>query len=206
MSKALTTRETALARVKGKATRLRSKYQRAAQKVAQFDRVALFDSSGSMNTADAYDRQGLPSTRWNALLDAWTEIAPLAKGRLAAYVFSCAVDPVRGSATGQVLNLPYQGGSTSMCAALREACKYVHPDLRVLLVSDGEPTDGDPIPIAATLGHPVDCVYVGSPSGAGKKLLREIARVSGGTFLDMAGKFDATRFLEHCTKVLQLEE
>jgi hypothetical protein len=92
-----------------------------------------------------------------------------------------------------------------MCEALRTAARFRHPQRRVLLVSDGQPTDGDPIQVARSLGCPIDTVYVGPVSGEGKETLRNIAEITGGEFLDMAGKFDASRFLAHTKKVMRLE-
>ena len=187
------------------AAKIKARHQRAVEAMSRFDRVALFDGSGSMGTADAHDRNGLPCTRWDALKSVWPDIAHLAAGRLAAFVFSGSVSPVKGAASGKALDLTYQGADTRMCAALRQAGTFKHPRMRVLLVSDGEPTDGDPVPIAAVLGCPVDAVFVGAADSPGKDTLRKIAEATGGLFLDMAGKFDASRFLEHCKTVLQLE-
>lgn len=186
--------------------RIQARQHRAAALYSQFDRVAILDSSGSMMAGDAHDLTGLPCSRWDALQGALSQVLPLAKNRLAAYVFSDVVEPVRGSATGQSQPLQFLGGGTSMCQALREAGHHNHPDLRILLVSDGQPTDGDPIPVAMAIGRPIDTVYVGPASGEGKELLKELSRLTGGLFLDMAGKFDAARFLEHCKTVLQLDQ
>lgn len=153
---------------------------------------------------------GFPCTRWQALEQAWGKLSPMCEDRLAAYVFSGGVHPVKGSASGDVVRLPYQGGDTPMCEAIRTAGNHRHPRLRVLLVSDGLSTDGDPVGVAVCLGCPVDTVYVGPTTGrdavTGRGQLKRIAAATGGCFKDMAGEFDAGKFLEHITKVLQLED
>jgi hypothetical protein len=188
------------------ARKIRARRQKAAQIAAQLDRVALFDGSGSMSTIDAIGVDGLTCSRWDALNGAWKVLAPDCKGRLAAYVFGEKVTPVKGSASGEIVNLPFDGGSTRMCEALRVAGTNRHPGLRVLVVSDGYPTDGYAPGVAATLGCPVDTVYVGpTKDTSGRDLLQAIAAVTNGTFQDMSGKFDALKFLEHAKRLLRLE-
>ena len=65
---------------------------------------------------------------------------------------------------------------------------------------------GDPLPIAQSIGRPVDTAYVGPVGGKGAVLLEAIANLTGGTFYNMAEKFDARRFLESAGKQFLLEE
>jgi len=204
------TQGSAVAKANSLAAKLRGRKAKAIAAMAKLDRVALFDGSGSMGAADAVGLNGIPCTRWNALRGAWMKLSQseLAKERLAAYVFSSGVTPVKGSASGKVVDLPFVGGGTDMCRALGVAVHHRNPRLRVLLVSDGEATDGGPAQVigaAVAIGAPVDTVYVGPKGGLGRDLLIDVARMTGGLFKDMSGAFDAAKFLEHCKKVLQLE-
>jgi hypothetical protein len=198
-----------ITKLQKRAAALRKKRMAALEAAAKIDRLALFDGSGSMGETDAIGLDGLPCSRWIALLQAWYKLAPQCEGRLAAYVFSSGVHPVQGSASGDVVTLPYPGGDTPMCAAFESVAIHRHPRLRALLVSDGLSTDGDPVGNAVALGCPVDTVYVGPSTGPdalkGRDQLRRIAAATGGSFKNMAGQFDAAKFLEHCEKVLQLE-
>lgn len=178
-------------------------------RVSPIDRIALFDSSGSMTQIDAIGMDGKTCTRFHALRSAWLRIAPLGKDRLGAYVFSNSVQAVKGSARGEPVDLPFLGGGTAMCAALRTARKHAtrNANLAVLLVSDGLPTDGEPVGVAVSLRRPVHCIYVGPRSNReGRDKLRAIAETTGGEFIDMGSSFDAQSFLENATRVLQLEE
>lgn len=202
------------ARVLGRANalvlKLRQRQERAKALASQFDRVILFDGSGSMSTYDAIGLDGLPCRRWDALCQAWRELAPQCEGRLAAYVFSNGVNPVRGSASGEVVDLPFPSSDTPMVAAVRVAGQHRHPNLRVMLVSDGLSTDGgerDVVGAAVVMGCPVDTVFVGPSSlGQGISLLQAVASATNGEFKSFGGQFDASKFLEHVVSVLQLKE
>lgn len=192
------------------AAKLKARRDRALKAAARIDRLILMDASGSMEAVDALDMQGFPCSRFDALQEVWDRVVPLGEGRLGAFVFSDVAEPVKGAARGIVVRLPFHGGGTAMCDALARAVHFSHPGLRVLLVSDGLSTDGDPVGPAMLVGAPVDTVFVGAASGPehdqGADALRRVAEATGGTFRDFAGGFDAARFLEHVTSVLQLKE
>lgn len=187
--------------------KLQGDEDKAVKAAATIDRFLLCDASGSMSTLDAVGMDGLPCTRWEALLQAWRKLAPECRGRLAAYTFSDVVMPVKGSASGEVVDLQYAGGSTRMTAAFKSVLVHKHPHSRGMLISDGYSTDGDPTGQALALGCKVDTVFVGSIGDEkGRGLLRKIAVATGGRFRDMAGEFSALKFLEHARSVLRLEE
>lgn len=187
--------------------RLQDDEDKAVKAAVAIDRFLLCDASGSMSTLDAIGMDGLPCTRWEALLQAWRRLAPECKGRLAAYTFSDVVMPVKGSASGEVVDLQYAGGGTRMTAAFKSAMAHKHPRLRGMLISDGYSTDGDPTGQALLLGCKVDTVFVGSIGDEkGRRQLRKIAAATGGRFRDMAGEFSALKFLEHARATLRLEE
>ncbi len=192
----------------GKAVaKLQKDEDRAVQAAAKIDRFLLCDASGSMGTLDAIGVDGLPCTRWEALKQAWRVLAPECKGRLAAYTFSDVTVPVRGSASGEVVDLQYAGHGTQMTAAFMAVMVHKHPRLRGMLISDGHSTDGDPTIRALLLGCKVDTVFVGGVGDEeGRRQLYKIAAVTGGEFRDMAGEFSVIKFLEHARAVLRLEE
>jgi len=204
MGKQLTVVGGALA--KATASKLLKNRNKTLAQAAKIDRVVLLDSSGSMGAMDATGMNGIPCSRFDALRQAWMRLAPMAKGRLAAFVFSDNTQPVKGSASGNPGALPHLNGGTAMCKAFGAALQLRHPRMRALLISDGESTDGDPVPSAQLLRCPVDTVFVGPKDGPGKLTLMRIASATGGAFRDMGSKFDASKFLEHCKLVLRLEE
>jgi len=160
-----------------------------------------------MGVVDAVSIKGLSCSRWDALLQAWRRLAPECEGRLAAYTFSDVTAPVRGSASGEVVDLRFAGGGTNMTAAFKAVLRHKRPGLRGLLISDGHSTDGDPTGQASLLACKVDTVFVGAIGDEeGRALLRKIARATGGTFRDMAGEFSALKFLEYARVTLRLEE
>lgn len=189
------------------AARLRDREERAVQAASMIDRFLLADASGSMSAVDAVGVDGLLCSRWDALQQAWRKLAPECKGRLAAYTFSDVTVLVKGSASGEVVDLRFAGGGTNMTAAFKTSLRHKRSGLRGLLISDGHSTDGDPTGQALLLSCKVDTVFVGSIGDEeGKAQLRKIARATGGTFRDMAGEFSAAKFLEHARSVLRLEE
>lgn len=201
----------ALAPAKGRLGKTVAKLQvdeaKAIQSAAMIDRFLLCDASGSMSTMDAVGMDGLSCTRWEALEQAWRKLAPECEGRLAAYTFSDVVMPVRGSASGEVVDLQYAGHGTQMTAGFKTVMVHKHPRLRGLLISDGHSTDGDPTGQALALGCKVDTVFVGSIGDEeGRRQLHKIAVATGGRFRDMAGEFSAMKFLEHARATLRLEE
>jgi hypothetical protein len=205
---------------KNLAGKLRRQQRRTLQRVAAIDRVLLADGSGSMTSMDAVALDGSLCSRWEAEKQAIEKLVPVGKGRLAVYVFSDTCTPVKGSATGNIgdLDAYFACGGTAYLTAF-ETVKIFHsgPELRALLVSDGAPTDaGHGLEVmkmttgdaAMQLGCPVDTVYVGPCGGEamiGRAILQHIANVTGGMFQDMAGSFNAAKFIEHSKRVLQLE-
>lgn len=85
-----------------------------------------------------------------------------------------------------------------MMEALTAARYHGCAGLHVLLVSDGCPTDGTSeqvIAAALAIGAPVDTVYVGPMDSHAEGLMRSIASATGGTFVNMAHGFDASKLL-----------
>lgn len=86
-----------------------------------------------------------------------------------------------------------------MIEALTAARYHACPRLRVLLTSDGCPTDGTSeqvIAAALAIGAPVDTIYVGPTDPKAQALMQSIAAQTGGEYTDLsAGTFDASRLL-----------
>lgn len=91
-------------------------------------------------------------------------------------------------------------GSTPMCNALRKNCTENYT--RVIIISDGEPTDGDPcddtgiqsedryevssgapvITLYIARKIPIDCIHI-SNSTKGEELMKRIAKLTGGHYI-----------------------
>jgi hypothetical protein len=85
-------------------------------------------------------------------------------------------------------------GDTPLCSALR--AKVQEDITRVIIISDGEPTDGDPtydtemgsetgssiVSLYAGKKIPIDCIHI-SNSTSGEDLMKRIAKLTGGHYI-----------------------
>jgi Mg-chelatase subunit ChlD len=92
-------------------------------------------------------------------------------------------------------------GGTPICEQLRFALENI-PMTRAVLISDGEPTDGDPTELRRHVeygygsvndgvaldykeaGIPIDTIFIGD---SGKKTMQQIAEITGGIFIEFRG-------------------
>lgn len=136
--------------------------------------LVLADSSGSM-------LEHLPNgnTRWKELVAALGNVlSTRSDHRLVSFSHECfeAERPAR---------LHFSGGDTRLASALEAmASPYVE---RILIATDGEPTDSPPERCLEVLDslYPwvrVDVLYVGPQGGGGEILMRRAAR-NGGSLL-----------------------
>jgi Mg-chelatase subunit ChlD len=75
-------------------------------------------------------------------------------------------------------------GGTPMAEAMLEMLTQ-EPITRGVIVSDGESTGNDPIPVARDYkdaGIPIDCVHIGDDVG-GEETLKQIASITGGVYI-----------------------
>jgi Mg-chelatase subunit ChlD len=136
------------------------------------DVIIIVDSSGSMGTPDS--RGG--RTRLEV---ANTELADLQgsmPGKIAVINFSSTV---QFEPSGRPTDL---GGGTNLVAALKFVKVADVPDMKFILISDGEPGDPDEaIRIAKTFTNHIDVIYVGPEDRPhGRDYLMRLAKTTGG--------------------------
>lgn len=162
--------------------------QRATGKVTKVESLLLMlDGSGSM--------RGHAWRELHGAVRALVEASSPQTSRVGLAIYSDDADVYCGfsSALDAVLDaLPMQppGGLTAMRQGLSMGLGLAWPTevRRIVLLSDGEPTDGNPVPVAkklAKLGVVIDTVGCGRAGlqGEGKLTLEAIAAVTGGRFV-----------------------
>lgn len=142
-----------------------------AESFLNVDKVILVDVSTSMEMHDASGGR----SRYEAAL---TELAALQAnlpGKVAVIAFSSSVQFVPGGAP------PMLGGSTRLADALRFAKLVDAPDMRFVVISDGEPDSAEAaLEAAAEYRGRIDTVFVGPEKGAGRDFLQRLANAKRG--------------------------
>lgn len=142
--------------------------------------IVLLDQSGSMNGMDTRDGR----SRFDVAEDELAKLQARYPGKLALVEFSDVVNFLPGGVPTRI------GSSTNMIAALRwlEALG-VGDAFTVVLISDGEPTEGtnyggdpetDTIHVARGLNCPINTIYIGEEAGPGEEFLRRLAGATSG--------------------------
>jgi hypothetical protein len=133
--------------------------------------IILVDTSGSMDQRDSRGGQ----KRYDLACQELTKLQAAMPGKCAVIAFS-------GRAVFCPGGIPeFLGGGTNLAEALR----FIHhgdtPDMRFVIISDGEP-DSEPEAEreAAKFVNQIDCVYVGPEGGAGQTWLYKLARLHQG--------------------------
>lgn len=77
--------------------------------------------------------------------------------------------------------IPEPNGSTEMASAF-ERCREMFKPSRILVVSDGEPTDGEAkvLETAVSMHVPVDTLYIGQKGDRGEEFLKKLSELTGG--------------------------
>lgn len=149
--------------------------QRAGQSLAQTfvnaECVILVDTSGSMGSADS--RGG--RTRYDVACEELAALQAAMPGKIAVLSFS---DRTMFCPDGKPFN---QGGGTDLAGALEFAHVADVPEIRFIVISDGEP-DNAPAALAEAKKYRarIDTIFVGPEGGAGRKFLEQLAAASGG--------------------------
>lgn len=145
------------------------------------DCVVLFDVSGSMSHKDGSGR-----TRFDRGIDQLKEIQADFPGRFAIIQFADRVDFMPGG----VPAMGVSGYCTDLTAALRYASAADSvPDMRFIVISDGEP-DNELTAMAAARQYrnKIDTIYIGEDDGAGRTFLAKLAKASGGDAVETAAE------------------
>lgn len=142
-----------------------------AESFLNVDNVILVDVSSSM---DMHDAPGGRS-RYEAALAELAALQAALPGKIAVIAFSSSTVFVPGGAP------PLLGGGTHLAEALRFAQLADAPDMRFVVISDGEPDSTDAaLAVAAEYQGRIDTVYVGPEVGYGRDFLRRLANKKRG--------------------------
>lgn len=135
------------------------------------DAVILVDVSGSMS-----QRDGREKTRLEQAREALTNLQNNMSGKIALFTFS---DDVKFVPNGYI---PGTEGLTNLAGALR----FVHiadriPQMKFILISDGEPDDPQAaMSEARRFANKIDVIFIGREGSGGQKFLQDLARATGG--------------------------
>lgn len=135
------------------------------------DTLIIVDTSGSMASTDGTDQ-----TRYSRACDELKKLQANLQGRIAVIAFSNVTQFCPG---GVPTNF---GQGTNMA----EALDYIKPADgvvdRLILISDGEPSDPDRVlASAAKFETPISCIFIGQEGSDGAEFLRRLAKASGGS-------------------------
>ena len=154
-----------------------------AESFANADVAIMLDVSGSMGKCDAPTEMGMVSRHDSAEIQV-RRLQEKYQGKVALFCFS---DTVLFVPDGIPVRL---NGLTEMNRALRFLKRADGMGIKLILLSDGAPTDGEEavLKTAREFTSRIDCIYIG-PDGAdhyydgGKEFLARVAETSGGRFV-----------------------
>ena len=137
------------------------------------DAVILVDISGSMNSTDA--RGG--KSRYDVAQEELARLQGTMPGKLAIIAFS------RDTLFVPSGSLPDTQGTTNLAGALKFArAADSIPDMRFVVISDGEPdAERAALDEARLYRNRIDTIYVGPENGGGLAFLQKLARLKNGT-------------------------
>lgn len=139
------------------------------------DAIVLVDVSGSMAAHDAPDGQ----SRYDAACAELATIQGANPGKIAVVGFSDRAEFAPGGAP------PFQGNGTNMVAALKFVQVADGLGIKLILLSDGEPSDeAATLTVARGFSTRLDTVYIGPEGGRGAAFLARLAAATGGTALE----------------------
>lgn len=136
--------------------------------------VVILDNSGSMMTRDT--ARGI--SRVDLAQEHLTTLQGKHQGKVALI---CFADNVQYSPSGLIVNV---GGGTDLTNAL-QFCKIVDGHgMKIVLISDGEPSDeNSAMAVAKTYKSKIDVIYCGSETSSyGRDFLQRLAAATGGQF------------------------
>jgi hypothetical protein len=139
--------------------------------------VVVFDSSYSMNTADAKDpanREGI--SRYAAGCLQLARLQEQMPGQIAILSFH---DIAQMNPDGVPMR---PGGCTNLTLALKMAKQADNGSIRFIVISDGDPDDEQSaLNLATTFQGPIDTISIGTYQH-GANFLRRLAQVGGGQY------------------------
>jgi len=131
----------------------------------------MVDVSSSMDTPDA----GENKSRYKAACEQLERLQNEMPGEIAVGAFS---NNAQFSPSGVPLHM---GGMTDMVAALQMMLMADNTDIRLVLISDGEPdNESKTLSVASKFKSKIDTIFVGDETGPGRNFLRKLAAATGG--------------------------
>lgn len=162
--------------------------QSIAETFLSCDCVVLIDVSGSMNSED-----GTGEPRYNRACEALKNLQASLPGKIAVVRFS---DQVVFEPSGVPF---FEGSGTDLAGGLQFIKMADVPDMRFVVISDGQPDDQQAaLNIARTFSNKIDVIFIGNElDRSAIQFMNELARVSGGKQItaDSAKIAEATRLL-----------
>jgi hypothetical protein len=136
------------------------------------DIIVIVDTSGSMNARDSRGDK----SRYDVACEELAGLQNSLPGKIAVISFS---DDAVFCPSGVPLML---GAMTDLVKALQFAKVADIPDMRFILISDGEPNDPNAaLAVAKTYKNKIDVIYVGPESyPIGREFLQKLAAATGG--------------------------
>lgn len=143
-----------------------------AETFVNVDALVLVDTSGSMEAADSVGGR----TRYDQACIELAQLQSALPGKIGVISFS---SQVMFCPTGTPHNF---GERTDMAAALRFAKVADVPDMRFVLISDGQPDyPDDALAVARTYTNRIDTIFVGDEgSRSARQFLERLSAATGG--------------------------
>lgn len=145
--------------------------QSIAETFLSCDCVILIDVSGSMNATDSTEQ-----TRYERACASLADLQATLPGKIAVVRFS---DVVKFEPSGVPF---FEGGGTDLAAGLRFVKLADVPEMKFIVVSDGEPDDErTALNLAGTFTNSLDVIFIGDErSSRAIKFMNKLAQASGG--------------------------
>jgi len=152
------------------AAQAQQKGQSLAEIFISADCIVLVDTSGSMGMSD-----GMENTRYERACDELKKIQNSMPGKICVISFS---DETMFCPSG----VPWDYGSgTDLARALKFSKIADVPDMRFIVISDGQPDDPQAaINAANQYNNRIDTIFIGGSSNEGQAFLERLANASGG--------------------------
>jgi len=152
----------------------------------------MVDTSASMRINDA----GGGVSRYDAARKQLEDLQNENPGEIAVACFSNRADFCPSG-------VPFMmGGMTDMAAALKMMLMADNTDIRLVLISDGEPDDeAKTLKVAAQFKSKIDTIFVGDETGSGRDFLRKLSAATGGIAVVNETK-DLSLLSENITKLI----
>lgn len=146
-----------------------------AESFLSVDAIILVDVSASMGERDAPGER----SRYTAACEELAALQAELPGKIAVIAFSDNARFVPGGVP------PMMSMGTDMVAALRCVRPADGLEIRIILISDGEPDDAEEtLTVARRFQSRIDTVYIGPERGRGREFLAKLSGATGGQHLE----------------------